>query len=66
MIYQDVMHTDGYTVYDIVAAKHGLRHAGCLSHTRRKFTDLGKAAHGVTVPILLYLQRIYHTREKTR
>ncbi|TAE93094.1 MAG: hypothetical protein EAZ81_01135 [Verrucomicrobia bacterium] len=41
--YQGIIHTDGYTVYDTVAAKHGLRHAGCLAHTRRKFTDLGKA-----------------------
>jgi transposase len=64
--YQGAMHTDGYTVYDIVAAKHGLRHAGCLSHTRRKFTDLGKAAPEVTVPILLYIQRIYHIEKQTR
>jgi hypothetical protein len=61
--YQGAMHTDGYSVYDIVATKHGLRYAGCLSHTRRKFTDLGKASPEVTVPILLYIQRIYHTRE---
>ncbi len=64
--YQGAMHTDGYTVYDIVAAKHGLRHAGCLSHTRRKFTDLGKASPEVTVPILLYIQRIYHIEKQTR
>ncbi len=66
IIYQGGMHTDGYTVYDIVATKHGLRHAGCLSHTRRKFTDLGKAAPEVTVPILLYIQRIYHIEKQTR
>ena len=60
------MHTDGYTVYDIVAAKHGLRHAGCLSHTRRKFTDLRKASPEVTVPILLYIQRIYHIEKQAR
>jgi len=64
--YQGAMHTDGYTVYDIVAARHGLRHAGCLSHTRRKFTDLGKASPEVTVPILLYIQRIYHIEKQTR
>jgi len=64
--YQGAMHTDGYTVYDIVAAKHGLRHAGCLSHTRRKFTDLRKASPEVTVPILLYIQRIYHIEKQTR
>ena len=26
------IHSDGYTVYDTIAAKHGLRHAGCLAH----------------------------------
>lgn len=66
IIYQGGIHTDGYTVYDIVAAKHGLRHAGCLAHTRRKFTDLGKASPEVTVPILLSIQRIYHIEKQTR
>ena len=64
--YQGAIHTDGYTVYDTVAAKQGLRHAGCLAHTRRKFTDLGKASPEVTVPILLYIQRIYHIEKQTR
>jgi len=64
--YQGGLHTDGYSVYDTVAAKHGLRHAGCLAHTRRKFTDLGKASPEVTVPILLYIQRIYHIEKQTR
>jgi len=64
--YQGAMHTDGFNVYDIVASKHGLRHAGCLSHTRRKFTDLGKASPEVTVPILIYIQRIYHIEKQTR
>jgi transposase len=64
--YTGTIHTDGYGVYDTVAAKHGLRHAGCLAHTRRKFTDLGKASPEVTVPILLYIQRIYHIEKQTR
>jgi transposase len=64
--YQGIIHTDGYTVYDTVAAKHGLRHAGCLAHTRRKFTDLGKAAPEVTIPILLYIQRIYQIEKQLR
>ena len=64
--YQGGLHTDGYSVYDTVAARHGLRHAGCLAHTRRKFTDLGKACPEVTVPILLHIQRIYHIEKQTR
>lgn len=60
------IHTDGYGVYDTVAARHGLRHAGCLAHIRRKFTDLGAASPEVTVPILLFIQRIYRIEKQTR
>jgi transposase len=64
--YQGTIHTDGYIVYETVAAQHGLRHAGCLTHARRKFTDLGKASPEVTIPILLFIQRIYHIEKQTR
>jgi transposase len=60
------IHTDGYTVYDAVAAKHGLRHAGCLAHIRRKFTDLGKATPEVTLPVLRFIQRLYQIEKQTR
>ena len=59
------MHTDGYGVYDSVASKHGLRHGGCLAHIRRKFTDLGDIAPEVTIPILLYIQRLYFVETQT-
>jgi len=64
--YTGTIHTDGYTVYDTVAAKHGLRHAGCLAHIRRKFTDLGNAAPEVTLPILRLIQHIYQIETQTR
>ena len=64
--YEGAIHTDGYGVYDSVAKKHGLRHAGCLAHIRRKFTDLGKAAPEVTVPILLLIQKIYFIEKQIR
>jgi transposase len=60
------IHTDGYTVYDTVAAKFGLRHGGCLAHVRRKFTDLGPAAPEITLPIFLFIQRIYQIETQTR
>ncbi len=63
--FQGTIHTDGYVVYDTVAAKFGLRHGGCLAHARRKFTELGKASPEVTVPILLYIQRIYLIEKQT-
>lgn len=64
--YQGDIQTDGYIVYQTVAAQHGLRHAGCLTHARRKFTDLGNACPEVTLPILLHIQRIYHIEKQTR
>lgn len=60
------IHTDGYTVYHAVAAKHGLRHAGCLAHIRRKFTDLGPASPEVTLPVLHLIQRLYQIETQTR
>jgi transposase len=60
------LHTDGYSVYDAVAAKHDLRHAGCLAHIRRKFTDLGNASPEVTLPVLRFIQRLYQIEKQTR
>jgi transposase len=37
------LQTDGYGVYDGVAARLGLSHAGCLAHCRRKFIEAVKA-----------------------
>ena len=64
--YEGGIHTDGYGVYDAVASKFGLRHGGCLAHTRRKFTDLGQASPEVTLPVLLFIQRIYRIETQTR
>ena len=64
--FQGTLHTDGYGVYDAVAARFGLRHAGCLAHARRKFTDLGPAAPEVTLPVFLFIQRIYQIEKQTR
>ena len=66
LAYQGEIHTDGYIVYDTVAAKFGLRHGGCLTHARRKFTDLGKASPEVTIPVLLFIQRLYQIEKQTR
>jgi transposase len=64
--YQGGIHTDGYGVYDAIASKFGLRHGGCLAHTRRKFTELGPAAPEITLPIFLFIQRIYLIEKQTR
>lgn len=64
--FEGTIHTDGYIVYDTVAAKFGLRHGGCLAHTRRKFTDLGSATPDITIRVLLLIQRIYLIEDQTR
>ena len=64
--FEGTIHTDGYTVYDTVATQFGLRHGGCLAHARRKFTELGPAAPEVTLPIFLFIQRIYQIETHTR
>ena len=66
LAYSGQIHTDGYIVYDTVASRFGLDHGGCLAHARRKFTDLGDAAPEVTIPVLLYIQRIYFIEKQTR
>lgn len=63
--FQGTILTDGYIVYDTVAAKHGLRHGGCLAHIRRKFTDMGPAAPEVTLRVLHFIQRIYQIETQT-
>lgn len=64
--FSGTIHTDGYIVYDTVAAKYGLRHGGCLAHIRRKFTELGPAAPEVTLRVLHFIQRIYQIETQTR
>lgn len=64
--FSGTIHTDGYIVYDAVAAKYGLRHGGCLAHIRRTFTELGPAAPEVTLPVFLFIQRIYQIETQTR
>jgi transposase len=66
LAYTGQIHTDGYIVYDTVANRFGLDHGGCLAHARRKFTDLGKASPEVTIPVLLFIQRIYLIEKQTR
>ena len=64
--YEGTIHTDGYIVYDTVASRFGLRHGGCLAHARRKFTELGKSAPEVTIPVLHFIQRLYVIEKQMR
>ena len=46
--FHGVLVTDGYAVYDGVAAARGLTHAGCMAHARRKFDEACKASKDST------------------
>ena len=41
--YKGFVQTDGYGGYDFLERWPGVTHAGCWSHTRRKFTEVKKA-----------------------
>ena len=64
LAWNGAIHTDGYIAYDLLSRLHGLRHAGCLAHIRRKFTDLGRRSPEVTVPVLLRIQWIYRIEKQ--
>lgn len=65
--FQGDIQSDGYVVYDSVAGRvEGIRQAGCLAHIRREFTDLGNASPEVTIPIFLYIQKIYFIEKHLR
>ena len=41
--FQGYLQTDGYGVYDTIAAQAGIHHVGCMAHARRKFMDVLEA-----------------------
>jgi transposase len=57
-----VLMTDGYEVYNAIAATHGLVHLACWSHARRYFVDaeavLPKAARGPAQPASQFIAAI--------
>jgi len=58
---------DGYSVYDALAKRfEGIRLLGCLAHIRRKFMEAGEESPEVTVPVLLFIQQIYHIETQAR
>jgi len=64
--FQGILQTDGYVGYPGVCIKHGLRHAGCWAHARRKFDEALKAQKpkgtskaGKASKALLTIQKLY-------
>jgi len=42
--FQGYLQTDGYSGYEALGEREGLRHLGCLAHVRRKFIEVEKSA----------------------
>jgi transposase len=68
-----VLMTDGYDVYDTVAAQHDLVHLGCWAHCRRYFNDalqaLPKDQRGpeqLAARFIALIGRLYHVEAQAR
>ncbi|MGD9660562.1 MAG: IS66 family transposase [Porticoccaceae bacterium] len=57
--FKGYLQTDGYSGYEALGEREGLRHLGCLAHVRRKFVEIeksaGKKAKGGTAHAVLDL-----------
>ncbi|WP_232502935.1 IS66 family transposase [Solidesulfovibrio magneticus] len=57
--FKGYLQTDGYSGYEALGEREGLRHLGCLAHVRRKFVEVeksaGKKAKGSTAHAVLDL-----------
>ena len=57
--FKGYLQTDGYSGYEALDEREGLRHLGCLAHVRRKFVEVeksaGKKAKGGTAHAVLDL-----------
>ena len=42
--FKGYLQTDGYSGYEALGEREGLRHLGCLAHVRRKFVEVEKSA----------------------
>ena len=42
--FKGYLQTDGYSGYEALGEREGLRHLGCLAHVRRKFVEVEKTA----------------------
>jgi transposase len=72
--FKGYLQTDGYSGYEALGEREGLRHLGCLAHVRRKFVEIeksaGKKAKGGTAHAVLdligKLYSVEHQAEKQK
>ena len=69
--FQGVVQTDGFSGYDVLDRRAGVRHAGCLAHVRRKFVEVVKAqgknrTSGSADQALAYIRQLYGLEQEAR
>jgi len=62
--FEGYVQTDGYSGYDFLDYRDGVRHVGCWAHARRKFMDVVKAQGknhktGAADKALSYIRKLY-------
>ena len=69
--FQGTVQTDGYSGYNFLDHRKGVRHIGCWAHARRKFTDVTKAQGknrkaGAADKALSYIRKLYRLEKIAR
>ena len=72
--FKGYLQTDGYSGYEALGEREGLRHLGCLAHVRRKFVEIEKSAgkkakSGTAHAVLDLIGKLYgveHQAEKQK
>ena len=69
--FQGTVQTDGYSGYNFLDQREGVRHIGCWAHARRKFTDVTKAQGknrkaGAADKALSYIKKLYKLEKLAR
>lgn len=69
--FKGYVQTDGYSGYDFLDSREGIRHIGCWAHSRRKFMDVIKAQGknhkiGSADMALKYIKELYRIEKDAR
>jgi transposase len=69
--FQGYVQTDGYSGYDFLDRRKGIRHIGCMAHARRKFMDVtkvqGKNRKAGSADVALeYIRKLYRIESEVK
>lgn len=69
--FKGLLQTDGYPGYDALRKRDGITGFGCISHARRKFSEVVKVSkdkfeHGIAAEMIKRLKPLYELEERMR